>query len=334
MNKLVSLKSPLSVNFEVTPACDLSCIFCFNADTECTDREHPSLEQVTAILKKLAEAEVFEVRLFGGEFFTYPHWEDVVEIADSMDFFLSFVSNGTHIDEKVVKKLRQHRISCGAISLHGTKDVHEAITQVSGSFEAALRGIKACLDGGIGISILYTLTRENLPILFETCQWLQKKGLGIDELNVSRLTPYGSAKSDWEKSRISFKQYMGVFSQLARIRKELGILASLGDAFPLCTLPKEYHEFVVGCWQGTGFGHIDHQGNVRPCSIAKGSYGNILQTPLTKIWIEKLEHFRSLKWLPKKCQECENFCGGGCSASRFEGGMYAPDEFITETGED
>jgi len=328
MNELVTLKSPLSVNFEVTPVCDLSCKFCFNAEMGCSSAEHPSLDQVVAILKELARAEVFEVRLFGGEFFTYPDWARVIEIADSMDFFLSFVSNGTHIDEKVVRKMREHRIKNGAISLHGPKSVCENITQVPGSFEATIHGIRSCLEGGLNISILYTLTKENLPFMFETCKWLKTNSIDIDEINAGRLMPYGKARSDWEKNKLLFDDYLNAFSQMERIREELGILANLGDAFPLCLLPKKYHGFVVGCWQGTGFGHIDYMGNVRSCSIAKGSYGNILETPLTEIWTKKLAHFRSLKWLPEKCRKCDNFCGGGCSASQYGGGMYAADEFI------
>lgn len=71
-------------------------------------------------------------------------------------------------------------------------------------------------------------------------------------------------------------------------------------------------------------------GNVGSCTITKGSYGNILETPLTEIWANGLTHFRSLKWLPKKCQECDIFCGGGCSASCYGNKMYAPDEFILQ----
>lgn len=328
MNELVTLKSPFSVNFEVTPLCDLSCRFCFNEEMGYDNKKHPPISQVVSILKEIARAEVFEVRLFGGEFFVYPQWREVIETADSMDFFLSFVSNGTHINKEVVQKMKQHRIKNGAISLHGTKLIHENITQVKGSFESALRGIRSCLDGGLRISILYTLTRENLSYIFETCKWLKENDVDINEINISRLTPYGKAKSDWENNKLSFNDYLSIFPQMERVREELDILASLGDAFPLCLLPKKYHEFVVGCWQGTGFGHIDHMGNVRSCSIAKGSYGNILETPLTEIWTKKLVHFRSLKWLPKKCRNCDDFCGGGCSASRYEGGMYAPDEFI------
>ncbi|MCK4520739.1 radical SAM protein [Candidatus Parcubacteria bacterium] len=333
MNELIALKSPLSVNFEVTPVCDLNCEFCFNAEVECKRMEHPSLNQVKSILDALAKAEVFEVRLFGGEFFIYPYWKEVLEYADSLGFFLSFVSNGTHINKDVVKKMLLHRIVCGAISLHGKKSIHEKITGVDGSFEATLKGIKSCIDCGLGISILYTLTKDNHRFIFETCEWLKMNGINIDEINVGRLTPYGRAKSDWDKAKLSLKDYLIVFSQIEKVRKELDILANFGDAFPLCLLPQKYHDFVVGCWQGTGFGHIDYMGNVRSCSIAKGSYGNILETPLIEIWTNRLAHFRSLKWLPAKCRECDNFCGGGCSASRYNGGMYAPDEFISQNEE-
>lgn len=333
MNELACLKSPISVNYEVSPVCDLGCEFCFNAEMECKKLEHPSLKTVMSILDELARAEVFEVRQFGGEFFVYPHWREVLEYADHLDFFLSFVSNGTHIDKNVVRVLSQHRITGGAISLHGKKDMHDRITRTAGSFAAAIRGIRACQASGIGISILFTLTKGNHLAVFETCRWLKENGVEIDEINVGRLTPYGRAKSDWDLVKLSFQDYLAVFPQLERIRNDLGILASFGDAFPLCLLPVRFREYVIGCWQGTGFAHIDHLGNVRSCSIARGSYGNILETPLTKIWVEKLAHFRSLEWLPRKCRECGDFCGGGCSASCYNGGMYCPDEFIQQERE-
>jgi len=205
MNELVSLKSPISVNFEVSPVCDLACEFCFNAEMECKKLSHPPLNQATSILDKLAEAEVFEVRLFGGEFFVYPHWQEVLEYADKLDFFLSFVSNGTHINTEVAKELLAHRVIGGAISLHGTKEIHESITKIAGSFDAAVNGIRACVDNGIGISILYTLTKNNCQSVFDICRWLKKNGVEIDEINVVRLTPYGRTKSEWEQVKLSLQ---------------------------------------------------------------------------------------------------------------------------------
>lgn len=328
-NELVTLKSPLSVNYEVTPRCNLFCKFCFNATQSCTTLKHPPFSQVKKILNALKQAEVFEVRLFGGEFFTFPHWKETVEYADNLDFFLSFVSNGTLITPKIVKFLSSHRINSGAISLHGPRKVYEKISGVNGSFDSVLAGIRTCLEANIELCVLYTLTRENKELIFITVKELMEFGLKIDAISVGRLTPYGRAKSDWGKVKLSFADYMAIFPQLERVRHELNVTANFGDAFPFCLLPKKYHEYIIGCWQGTGFGHVDHTGNVRSCTIAKGSYGNILKTPLSKIWIEKLKDFRSLRWLPTKCQACKNFCGGGCSATQYNGGLYSPDEFLT-----
>lgn len=330
MNELVTIKSPLSVNYEVTPVCDWFCEFCFNAKSECKNLQHPPLSQVKSILDALAVAEVFEVRLFGGEFFTYPAWEEVVAYADSLNFFMSFVSNGTNITKEMAEKLTSYQIVDGAISLHGPKEIHEAITGVKGSFDQTVNGIKACLDAGMGISVLYTLTRSNQHSVFDFCR--QIKDIGVNEVNFGRLTPYGRARADWENSKLNLHDYLLIFRQIEKINTEIvDLRANFGDAFPLCILPEKYHEYVVGCWQGTGFGYVTHAGNICGCSIAQGSYGNILETPLTEIWTHRLDHFRSLQWLPIGCRECDTFCGGGCSASCFDGGMYAPDEFIPQS---
>ena len=72
MNELRTIKAPITVNYEVTPACNLYCAFCYK-ESGCT-LVHPPLNQVFEILNRLCEAEVFELGLFGGEFFFYPHW--------------------------------------------------------------------------------------------------------------------------------------------------------------------------------------------------------------------------------------------------------------------
>jgi len=326
-NELISLKSPISVNLELTPVCNLSCVMCFTSS--CSNLKHPSLDQLKAIVDELHRAEVFEIRLFGGEFLTYPYWREILAYIKARDFFISFVSNGTLITTETAKELYQNGISGGAISLHGPKRIHESITRSKNSFERVIKGIRNCFKENISVSILYTLTRENLDSIFETMDLLKTKyDLPIQEFNLGRLCPYGNAKHEWDNKKLSLNDYLSTFPVLKKIREEFHIQASMGDAFPMCLIPEEYQEYVIGCWQGTGFGHIDSGGNVKSCSIIAGSYGNLLTTPLTEIWTKNLEKFRSLDWLPEKCQTCENFCGGGCSASRLGSALYAPDEFL------
>lgn len=329
MNRFKTIRSPISVNYEVTPVCNLRCEFCF-AESECI-LKHPNLNHVKRIIDELYCAGVFEIRLFGGEFFTFPKWKEVVEYASKKGMFLSFVSNATLIDTETVKVLIANGIKGGAISIHGPDTVHDSITKIKGSYQRAVNGLRACLDGGLNITILTTITQQGKGRIMELFRDLSSKDLIRPNLayGINRLCPYGRGKEDWDKSRMSLQDYLDLFPLLENITSTYGIESVLGDAFPLCLVPEKYHYLIQGCWQGTGFGHINSAGEVRGCAIAKGSYGNLLKTPLEKIWQGKgMKDFRKLEWLPSSCQSCKDFCGGGCSASRLGEAMYSPDEFL------
>jgi radical SAM protein with 4Fe4S-binding SPASM domain len=286
---------------------------------------------VKKVVDALARAEVFEVRFFGGEFFTYPQWPAVVEYAFKQGMFMSFVSNGTLLTPKAADTLLKFGITTGTISIHGPENIHDLITRKPGSFQRAVRGLRACLDAGLKITVLTTLTRRNKDRLSEMMISLSEQVLITESFSygVSRLCPFGRGREDWENTKLSLQDYLIIFPVLEQIASQYGIATAFGDAFPLCLLDAKYHYLVQGCWQGTGFGHISWNGEVRGCATADGTYGNLLKVPLEQIWQgQAMTEFRQLKWLPVGCQTCSDFCGGGCSASRPSDKMYAPDEFL------
>jgi len=326
---LRTIKAPITVNYEVTPACNLYCAFCYK-ESGCT-LVHPPLNQVFEILNRLCEAEVFELGLFGGEFFFYPHWREVMEYAFKKGFFLSFVSNGTCLDEDAVALMKKCNIRRGAISIHGPRAIHDKVTRVEGTYEKAVRALELCLDAGIYMTVLTTVTRDNLGLLHQTVEGLNSLGLVRDNLSygVGRLCPYGRGEEEWKRDKISLKNYLAVFAEIQRITEDYGIVAMLGDAFPLCRVPKKYHSLIQGCWMATGFGHITYDGAVKGCGVSQLVLGNLLKTPLQEIWqSQKMQEFRKLHWLPEQCGVCSMFCGGGCIASRISSDGYAPDEFL------
>ncbi|MDO8266064.1 MAG: radical SAM protein [Candidatus Saccharibacteria bacterium] len=331
MNQLRDLRSPLSVNYAVTDVCNLFCEFCLAS--ACPLLNHPPLKKVFRILDELSRAEVFEIRLFGGEFFSYPYWEEVIRYAYEKGFFLSFVSNGTLIDDYKVKVMKECGVKGGAISIHGPKAIHDKITQHDDAYELAIAGLKACLDGGLEVCVLSTIIQDNKNSVLEMLADLNSKGLiraGVSYAT-SRLNPFGRGTYDWDSKKLVLKDYFALFETLSQVEKTYGISASLGDAFPECLVPKKYRKFIQGCWQGTGFGSIGSNGEVKGCTVSDTVFGNLLETPLETIWQgPKLKEFRSLGWLPNSCQKCKTFCGGGCSASRISAKPYAVDEFLKE----
>lgn len=334
MCELVDLKSPISVNYEVTKVCNLRCNMCFAHD--CEMPKHPSLETVFSILDAMAKAEVFQICLFGGEFFTYPYWKAVIVRARKLGFFLTFISNGTLIDDDVALFLRSNGVKSATISIQGLESTHEAITEIPGSFDKSLRGLRACLSAGLDMTVLTTLKKENIGQIYDVVSYIDSQGL-IDPRHfaygINRLAPFGLAREDWEKKRLSFDQYMSVLPDLERIEQDFGIGVSFADAFPLCLVEEKYHKYIQGCWQFTGFGHVSADGSIRGCAVAQGSLGNLLEDPLEDIWnCPTVKTFRKQEWLPNICKKCDFACGAGCTASSVCEGLYAPDEFLFEKG--
>lgn len=327
MNTLKPLKAPISVNFEATQVCNLRCSFCFS-NSATYSHKNPPLDRIKKIIDLLYEAEIFEIRWFGGEFTALKGWQEAIEYSFDKGFFMAFVSNGTLLSKEEAKFLYKNGITGGAMSIHGTEEVHDKVVDTSGAFKKTIQAIKNCWDENIGITVLFTPTQANYKTLYSLAKWFKDNKVPVTEIDVGRLCPSGEATNNWSKNSLSLEDYKYLFREMRRIHSDFGIHAFMGDAFPLCVLPYKDWDLVTGCWQGTGFGQISYTGEMKSCSILGGSYGNILETPITEIWTKRLEEMRTLAYLPKQCRRCPHFCGGGCSASRVGATHYAPDEFI------
>ncbi|PIR04938.1 MAG: hypothetical protein COV57_01730 [Candidatus Liptonbacteria bacterium CG11_big_fil_rev_8_21_14_0_20_35_14] len=327
MNTLKPLKAPLSVNFESTQVCNLRCSFCFS-NSATYSHKNPPLQNVKKIIDLLYEAEVFEIRWFGGEFTALKGWQEAVEYAYNKGFFMAFVSNGTLLSREDVRFLYCNGITGGAMSIHGPEEMHDKIVDTKGAFQKTIQAIRNCWDENIGVTVLFTPTKINYKSVYDLAKWFKENNVPVTEIDIGRLCPSGEATHNWDNNRMTLDDYKFLFKEMRRIHSDFGIHAYMGDAFPLCVLPYSDWDLVTGCWQGTGFGQISYTGELKSCSILGGSYGNILETPLIDIWTKKLETMRSLAYLPKQCRHCPHFCGGGCSASRVGATHYAPDEFI------
>jgi radical SAM protein with 4Fe4S-binding SPASM domain len=333
VNTLTSLKSPISVNLETTQVCNLRCGFCFS-NSATYHHKNPPLERVKRVIDALAEAEVLEIRWFGGEFTALRGWEEAVAYASARDFFMAFVSNGTLMTRKSVKTLVRNGVTGGAMSVHGPETMHDQVVGVPGAFRRTIAGMRNCLEENIGITVLFTPTQMNFHSLHDLARWFKENDIPVTEISVGRLCPSGEAIEGWDKQRLTFSDYKYLFGVMREIYRDFGIYAFMGDAFPLCVLPYDDWELIKGCWQGTGFAHVSYTGEMKSCSILSGSYGNVLETPLIEIWTERLKAMRSLAYLPRQCRLCPHFCGGGCSASQFGATHYAPDEFIPKPEEE
>jgi MoaA/NifB/PqqE/SkfB family radical SAM enzyme len=88
--------APVSVQIELTEACQYHCIFCYNAWRELVPgRKVQALthKQTMLIVRKLIELEIFDLVYSGGEPTLCPHLVEAVELATSHGIEVSLISN-------------------------------------------------------------------------------------------------------------------------------------------------------------------------------------------------------------------------------------------------
>jgi radical SAM protein with 4Fe4S-binding SPASM domain len=278
-------------------------------------------ERIFRLLDILAEAEVFEVRLFGGEFTVFKPWKEVLEYASAKGFFVSFVSNGYLLNEADVKLLAQCGVRDCTISVHGPEDVHDAITRKLGSFAKAMRTIQLLSEEGIVVSVAYTPNVENLCYVYDFVKLLFQT-YGVKNFSISRLF------NDARYKNLTLQDYLYLLSEICRAHEELRVNISLADSFPRCQVPMKFWPYLSYCSQGVGFAQVDFNGNMKHCSGTSKPLGSLFEEDMKTLWLEKLEGMRNLDHLPLSCKMCPIFCGGGCTVSRGVEQQFAPDEFI------
>ena len=189
--RLIKLKSPISLNLEITSSCNWKCEFCSAANKPNIRRKgYQSLENFKSVIDELSRAEVLRVNLFGGEPFLHPHITEIAEYANDSGLFVGFTSNGSRIDETMVDELLPHVIG-GSISIHGLRDTHEKVTGVQHSFEKSVKALEIMSDAGLESSICYTLTNRNKDELEAYCDYFFNRFETVKYLGVNRFIPQG-----------------------------------------------------------------------------------------------------------------------------------------------
>jgi len=131
-----------SIYLLLTPNCNLSCKYCFQTDSN-TDfpgkqfhaqpREKASIVMLKRFAEFCGENNISQVEFFGGEPFLYRDlFMAAVEIiAATPGIRIGAVTNGTMIDEDVMRIIEEHNISI-LLSLDGHEERHN---QMRGSFQ-------------------------------------------------------------------------------------------------------------------------------------------------------------------------------------------------------
>ncbi|QNG19701.1 mycofactocin radical SAM maturase [Rhodococcus triatomae] len=315
------LDAPICLTWELTYACNLSCVHCLSSSGRRDPRELTT-DQCKSIIDELQRMQVFYVNIGGGEPTVRPDFWELVDYATAHQVGVKFSTNGVRIDEKVARRLAASDYVDVQISLDGaTAEVNDAV-RGPGSFAMAVRALENLADAGFrDAKISVVVTRHNVAQLDDFKALADRYGA---TLRITRLRPSGRGADVWDELHPTGAQQRELYDWL--VAHGDGVLtgdsffhlSAYGDALPGLNL----------CGAGRVVCLIDPVGDVYACPFAIHEQflaGNILSDGgFQQVW-QHSELFADLR-SPQTggaCTKCAHYdaCRGGCMAAKFFTGL-------------
>jgi radical SAM protein with 4Fe4S-binding SPASM domain len=336
------LSAPLSVLWDVTYACNLSCTHCLSSSGEPLAYEL-TLEEIKKTIDQLSTMKVFTITFCGGEPLIRKDFFNILEYATNHNMGLKISTNGVLVTDQALKKLDDYNVFAVKVSLDGTEKTHDKFRNLSGAYQKAINAIKRLAEAGFYTVVAPVITKFNVHDMDHVFEKAVEEGASA--FQPSLFMPAGRGKANMQDLILTSQEIKHYMARLMEKRKEYqniidivlegiypGLQTDNGDE----TLKHTCIDNVsVGCSAGNAQIVITASGKVVPCSFLYDFVaGDVRNEGLRSIWHYSpvLESFRNLKKneLKGKCRNCEYVperCQGGCRAAAYlySGDLYAED---------
>jgi radical SAM protein with 4Fe4S-binding SPASM domain len=316
-----AFSSPVLVSLGVTSECNRNCTHCYRTGF----RGGNTLEDIelAEVIEQVAELDIAELNITGGEPFINPNIVELVSLASSMINSVAVSTNGTLIDETALLELGKaglRRIQVGVNVIFDSPDfqtAEEDCRQIARAFgEAAQFGIEVIVGAVLTRNLI-----QNLESVFTIAD-----AIGARAVRFGPLLGCHRGCSDSIPSADVVAAVLGA-NKLGEQRR-LSVL--FGDGLTgSSNAPDSCAERRRYCHLGTGNLHIEADGSIYPCSallapeFRLGSIGHrSAHRDLMSIWRESdvLRNLRSLttdQLTSCTCCEIKARCGGGCRTAAY-----------------
>jgi uncharacterized protein len=305
-------------------SCNLKCQYCFIGKINNEETKKIELSTIDNTIKKfvdhlLKRNQNGNIIFYGGEpilaLDIIKYTGNLVKPFSNPKIGLSMVTNGTIINDEIIKLLKDYSISIG-VSIDGPQELTDRYRLFKNSdssvYEIVMRNIKVLRENDINFSLSITLSEDSLEDknFLEWLKLMNVKNIGFN------LMHYTEKTGNWKKyyrnvSKFLFKAYDylnkdGVVEDriLRKIRsffkKEFRYSDCGAVGGQQLTIKPDGDVAVChACWNSS----IDVCGNIN-----KNSFEEIIETDIYKKWKNNITINKN------KCIKCSaiSICGGGC----------------------
>jgi radical SAM protein with 4Fe4S-binding SPASM domain len=167
------------VSIEMTHRCPLKCQHCYNnlpmSDVNARKQEL-TFEEHVRLLDELVEMGTLWILYTGGEIFARKDFLDIYTEAKKRGFIITLFTNGTLINSRIADYLVEYRPFAIEITMYGaTRETYEALTQIPGSFDRCMRGIRLLKERGLPLALKTVPTSINFHEVYEMKRFAEEE---------------------------------------------------------------------------------------------------------------------------------------------------------------
>jgi len=310
-----NLRAPVNLTWEITGLCNLSCTHCLSADVRKDLHEELNFGQCVRLIDELDRLKVFQINFGGGEPFLRKDFLDILDYAHSKGITTCVSTNGTVLDERLVKKLKSMDLLYIQVSLDGASPETNDQIRGEGTHSLILDGIELLSKYEIPhFSINTVVTRINFREIDQLNELAKHYGA---KTRLSRFRPTGNGKKEWEAYHLDKTQLLELSVFLSGHRNVL-----TGDSFFSITSVERRDLGLNMCGAAKMTCSVSPDGTVYPCAFLQDNIfiaGNVTKESFETIWCESdaLNMMRAVRI--ESCAQCGRFnlCHGGCPAVAY-----------------
>ncbi|MFZ3214994.1 MAG: radical SAM protein [Candidatus Acidiferrales bacterium] len=326
-------RAPMEVSIEVTRRCPLECLHCYNnlpMSDAAARRSELSLEEYRRLLDEIAAEGCLWILFTGGEIFARADFLDIYAYAKSKGFLITLFTNGTMITPRIADFLAEWRPFAVEITLYGaTRETYEALTQIPGSYDRCLRGIRLLLDRKLPLKLKTVPTTINRHEVF-AMQRMAEEDFGVDFKFDSLVNPRIDCSQSPVAVRLSPEEAVALDFHDPRRAPEYRRLAERELSKP----PEHDPAHVYFCGGGVNSCAIDPAGQMSICVLSRQDIYSWRDGSFRDGWQNFLLRARMKpKTRQSKCDHCriQSLCSMCPANGELESGhAESPVEFLCE----
>ncbi len=298
--KIVEQRVPISGSIDLTDRCNLRCRHCYldPSDSHSSCSNEMSTSQILDILDEITEAGCLYLLLTGGEPLLRDDFTEIYRHARKNGMIVTVFTNGIRITDELITLFREFPPQAVEISLYGaSEETYQAVCGTGTVYNRIRSNARILANAKIPVRLKSVLLSLNLDDLDAMEQFAKELAVPF------RFDPAVFPRLDGNTEPLDYR-----IDPCLAARLEL----SDPDRFKQWDEYYQKHRIPVNdgllyhCGAGVTTFHIDAQGGVSPCLMARHYRYELSQNSFRKIWDESIHKLRELpEGDAAGCNRCE-----------------------------